>query len=61
MAGKIRAPANAASLSLVSACNVSPTKSATAATLTSEISRPYHSAGPNSHTKGTCASMKSGG
>src|SRR5215204_364582 len=41
MAGKIRPPAIAAILSLVSACKVSPTKSATAATLRSEIRRPY--------------------
>src|ERR687897_295731 len=56
MAGKIRPPAIAAILSLVSACKVSPTKSATAATLRSEIRRPYQRAGPNSHTRGTWAS-----
>ena len=59
MAGKIRPPAIAAILSLVSACRVSPTKSATATTLRSEIRRPYQSAGPNSHTNGTWASMNS--
>jgi hypothetical protein len=45
MAGKIIPPAIAAILSLVSACSVSPTKSATAATLRSEIRRPYQSVG----------------
>jgi hypothetical protein len=56
MAGKVRPAAIAAIRSRVSVKRVRATKRAVTPTLASEISRPYHSSGPKSHTNGAWTS-----